>query len=191
MPRSLPSTDSRTHRQRGFTAIELMIVVGILGILVALAAPSFQPLIERWRVRSAAESLEHGIYTARSKAFQLGGDIVIVGSPSTATCTSTGLTDWKCGFIVFQDRNNNNVQDACNTTPTGECTLWEAPFPPSIEFTAADFLRIDRWGVMTNDALPLTSEIKAKGRDMDHIASAKVCIPRIGAIKRVKGTESC
>lgn len=191
MPRSLPSTYSKNRQQRGFTVIELMVVVGILGILTALAAPSFQPLIERWRVRSAAETLEHGIYTARSKAFQLGGDIVIVGSPSTATCTSTGLTDWKCGFIVFQDRNNNDVQDACNTTPTGECTLWEAPFPPSIEFTVADFLRIDRWGAMTGAGIPLTAEVKAKGKDITDISSAKVCIPRIGAINRAKGTESC
>ena len=42
--------------QAGFTAIELLVVVAIVAILTALAAPSFTPLIERWRVRQARES---------------------------------------------------------------------------------------------------------------------------------------
>ena len=42
----------------GFTAIELMVVVSIVAVLAALAAPSFTPLIESWRVREATEQLQ-------------------------------------------------------------------------------------------------------------------------------------
>ena len=42
------------HGARGFTAIELMVTIGIAAILAALAAPSFTGLMERWRVRHAA-----------------------------------------------------------------------------------------------------------------------------------------
>ena len=42
--------------EHGFTAVELMVVVAIVAILAALAGPSFAPLIERWRVRDAAEA---------------------------------------------------------------------------------------------------------------------------------------
>lgn len=63
--------------QNGFTAIELMVVVSIVAILAALATPSFTPLIERWRVRSAAEDLTSTIYYARSEAIKRGGGITV------------------------------------------------------------------------------------------------------------------
>ena len=59
------SGTSRTTTQFGFTAIELMVVVSIVAILAALAGPSFAPLIERWRVRDAAEGLTSTLYYAR------------------------------------------------------------------------------------------------------------------------------
>lgn len=37
---------------RGFTSIELMVVVTILGVLAALAGPQFAAIIDRWRVRN-------------------------------------------------------------------------------------------------------------------------------------------
>lgn len=42
--------NSAAKEMRGFTLLEVMVTVGILGVLAALAAPSFQPLIEKWRV---------------------------------------------------------------------------------------------------------------------------------------------
>ncbi|MGL6206135.1 MAG: pilus assembly FimT family protein, partial [Giesbergeria sp.] len=64
-------------RQHGFTAIELMVVVAIVAVLAALAAPSFTPLIERWRVRQAAENLTSSLYFARSEAIKRGGGIAL------------------------------------------------------------------------------------------------------------------
>ena len=45
----------------GFTLIELMVAVSVLGVLLAIALPSFQPLIERWRVRQVKLPLEMGV----------------------------------------------------------------------------------------------------------------------------------
>src|SRR5260370_13161408 len=48
----MSSTWSQAHPgAKGFTAIELMVVVAILAVLTTLAAPSFHLIIERWRVR--------------------------------------------------------------------------------------------------------------------------------------------
>ena len=64
-------------KQHGFTLIELMVTVSILAVIAMIAAPSFTHLIERWRVRSAAEALQSTIYYARSEAIKRGGGITI------------------------------------------------------------------------------------------------------------------
>ena len=53
---------------KGFTAIELLVTIAILGVLAAIAAPSFKPLIERWKVRQVTEELQSTFYVARSEA---------------------------------------------------------------------------------------------------------------------------
>ena len=46
------------NTQKGFTLIELLIVVVILGILVAIAAPSMFSILEGRKLKGAAENLQ-------------------------------------------------------------------------------------------------------------------------------------
>jgi type IV pilus assembly protein PilA len=59
--------------QQGFTLIELMIVVAIIGILAAIAIPAYQDYTIRAQV-SEAMSLASGVRTAVSEAFQTRGN---------------------------------------------------------------------------------------------------------------------
>lgn len=96
--------------QRGFTVIELMVAVAILAVLASLAAPSFMPIIERWRVRQAVEELQSS-YFARSEAIKRSGGIVIQKSANTAQCTTSAKQEWDCGWFVCEDANNNGKCD--------------------------------------------------------------------------------
>lgn len=59
--------------QQGFTLIELMIVVAIIGILAAIAIPAYQDYTARAQV-SEGLSLASGMRTSISENFQVNGD---------------------------------------------------------------------------------------------------------------------
>jgi len=73
--------------QQGFTLIELMIVVAIIGILAALAVPAYQDYTIRSKVSEAA-SLASAVRTAVDVYFSENGTL----PGSTVTNTSLGLS---------------------------------------------------------------------------------------------------
>lgn len=91
------------HRpSRGLTLIELMIVVLVLGVLIALAAPSMRGMILAQRVRGVNAELVTDLQFARSEAARRNRDVSVavqascyvvyldVGLPATACdCTLT------------------------------------------------------------------------------------------------------
>ncbi|MFN9476627.1 MAG: GspH/FimT family pseudopilin [Acidovorax sp.] len=188
----------------GFTAIELMVVVAIVGVLTALAAPSFTPLIERWRVRDAAESITASVYLARSEAIKRGGNVVIRKNDSTApTCNNgTGPTQWGCGWNVFADVNANGAQGACVPTATpNECTIQAVAAPTRVTVTLAGNIdggiSIDRWGMASHTGGASTAPtsmffaITPQGKDMTDPNAARLCVGMGGRVVRKKGSEAC
>ncbi len=57
-------------RQHGLSLVELMVAIAVLGVLTALAAPSFFGYIENNKVRAAAETFTSGLNLARSEAIR-------------------------------------------------------------------------------------------------------------------------
>jgi type IV fimbrial biogenesis protein FimT len=54
--------------QSGFTLVEIMIGIGVLAILLTLAAPSFAVWLQNAQIRNAADGTMNGLQLARSEA---------------------------------------------------------------------------------------------------------------------------
>ncbi len=54
--------------QRGFTIVEILVVLGVSSILMAIAVPTMRSFIENSRIRAASESLSNGLSLARNEA---------------------------------------------------------------------------------------------------------------------------
>lgn len=60
----------RTFKTSGFTIIELMIAVAVVGVLAAVAMPSFNYTIQNNRVKTAASDAHMSLLLARSEAIK-------------------------------------------------------------------------------------------------------------------------
>ncbi len=65
---------------RGFTLIELMIGLSILGLLIMLALPSFSVMLANQKIRAQAESFANGLQTARTEAVKRNAQVEFLTS---------------------------------------------------------------------------------------------------------------
>lgn len=87
--------NARPPRVRGFTLIELIVVMAVLVVLMVVAVPSFVTFQRNAQLTSAANGLLAAINTARGEAMKRNLSAFIV--PNTGT-------DWNSGWKVFVSR---------------------------------------------------------------------------------------
>lgn len=124
-----PSTEPRTRapralsrgRSRGFTLVEMAITVTVLAILMGLAAPLFNEVINGNRLTGNANELVAAVQIARSEAIRGNVRTSLCQSADGATCSNA--SPWR-GWIVFADANGNTVADAAEILRAG---IIEAP----------------------------------------------------------------
>ncbi|HRO79852.1 MAG TPA: GspH/FimT family pseudopilin [Alicycliphilus denitrificans] len=165
---------------RGFTAIELMVVVSIVAILAALAAPSFTPLIERWRVRQAVEGLQSSLYYARSEAIKRGGNVVVEKLPNNTSCTTaSGTNDWGCGWQVLAC---SSINSSGNCVDPEVLQHFDTPSKLAVTRTSGGKnIKLNRWGLV--DGTWIGISIVPQDKSISDAAARGVCVSSGGRIR--------
>jgi len=86
---------------RGFTLIELVMTIAILGILLTIGIPSFRELTTRNRITTQANEFMADIAHARAEAVRRNTRVTICKSNDGANCVTSA--NWQEGWIIFTD----------------------------------------------------------------------------------------
>lgn len=97
-------------RDRGFTVIELMIVLVVTALLLALATPNLRGLLARNQLLGQVNELAAALTLARSEAVSRGVQAGVCASDDGATC-SGDAGDWSEGILVYVDQDNDSTFD--------------------------------------------------------------------------------
>ncbi|MDO9387024.1 MAG: GspH/FimT family pseudopilin [Thiobacillus sp.] len=95
---------------KGFTLIEMMVVIAILAILAMMAAPSFNSFFDQYRVKRAAETVNAFLVNTKSEA--------IKRNKRVSTVVKGSGTSWCIGMIEMVD-----VATTCNCATAGSCQI--------------------------------------------------------------------
>jgi type IV fimbrial biogenesis protein FimT len=89
-----PQSCQLWSRHSGFSLLELLIGVVVLGTLVSIAIPSFQTMMENIRIRTAAESVLNGLQKARAEAITRNTNVAFtLGADTAWTICVSSCTD--------------------------------------------------------------------------------------------------
>jgi type IV fimbrial biogenesis protein FimT len=91
--------------KRGFTLVEMMIVIAVLAIIAAIAAPNFQTYMAQRRLNGAARLVMTDLMDARMKAVSENNQFKVFFLDTHQ-------------YKVLDDENNNGTEDTGETSVT-------------------------------------------------------------------------
>ncbi len=94
----------------GFTVIELMVGVAVLGIITAIAMPSLNQFLVSMRVDNEISQIHRLVLSARNSAINMEQNVTVCPLNVANSCTNS----WGNELSVFIDLDSDNVYEPLN-----------------------------------------------------------------------------
>jgi type IV fimbrial biogenesis protein FimT len=94
--------------EKGFTLLELMMAIAVIGVLAAFTIPSFNEIRLNNRMTGAANDLLAALNTARSEAIKRQRPVAFCGS-AAPNATPPACDAALSGWVVWADDNNDGA----------------------------------------------------------------------------------
>ena len=169
-------------KNRGFTLIELMVVVAMVAVVAGVAVPSFQITIARQKLSGTASELMASAMQARSEAIKHNQQTIL--APLVTT-------DWSKGWRVYVDTDTDRAYTdgtdlLITTTPpaSDSVTVYEVALNTAVGnlvgYDANGFLMGRNAGriVFSSSIIP-SSELK-KGIKISVTGRVRICTSQPG-----------
>jgi type IV fimbrial biogenesis protein FimT len=111
------------ERQRGFSLLELMVVISVAGVVLSVGVPSFREFHRTGTMAAATNDLVSGVLLARVEAVKRHTPVTLCATADAAAAAPICSPGSSGAFVVFVDENGDAVLD------TGEAVLLRRPAP--------------------------------------------------------------
>jgi len=97
------------HKQGGFTIVELMFTIVVLGVLLAIGAPNFRDFLRNARLSAAANDMIGALNLARSETVKRRLPMSVCSSNGGTSCDDGKFNN---GWVVFVDVDGDGTVDS-------------------------------------------------------------------------------
>lgn len=136
------------YRDKGFTIIEMLIAMVVIGVLLSIAAPAFTNIIKNNRMLSEVYALRASLNNARSEALSRRTTVSVCASSNGTSCITGSTPPWNQGYITFADDDDDGALDPnevfyvrLEDADTLNMTYISAASPEQVRFTSRGFAR--------------------------------------------------
>lgn len=139
---------------RGFSLVEMLVCLALMGSLAAFATPHWQRFQETRRVDAARDQLLNDLQSARLRALQFG-EALQLSPMSNCDWKSKTDSDWSCGWQLTLKASKTVLQTSALDTPLKVTFGKSVPFDISAR---GDLGTVgERWVIQSRQSSPLVA----------------------------------
>ncbi|MCK5872344.1 MAG: GspH/FimT family pseudopilin [Methylococcales bacterium] len=173
----------KTKKYNGFTIIELLITVSILGILTSMGLPSFMGTINSTRLTTKANELVAALNFTRSEAIKRNTLVYIANTEGSGQ-------KWEGGWVIFVDMNGNKAFDRNTDTLLKEYPALESSYTLRTGGNIKHWLAYKPTGLYKTSTGRLNDSFSLCTMNKDKNSSRKITLNSIGRTRVTKNNVS-